>query len=271
MLDFMYKDHYGLDDLERIVEILRAPGGCPWDREQTHASIRQNMLEEAYEVCEAIDQTDRDHLKEELGDVLLQVALHAQMEKERGSFTLADVADGISQKLIFRHPHVFGDVNAQDVDQALNTWDAMKRVEKSQATYTDTLRAVAMSLPALWRAEKVQKKAKKAGFDWPDVKGALDKLSEELEELRAAVNGDGDVTEELGDLLFACVNVARFVHADPEQALTQATDKFISRFALVEQKTQAEGQDMKEMDLAQLDALWDRAKQDLKDGQTGRL
>ncbi len=271
MVDFVYKDRYGLEDLERIVAILRAPGGCPWDREQTHPSIRQNMLEEAYEVCEAIDQADSDHLKEELGDVLLQVVLHAQMERERGVFDLGDVADGICKKLIFRHPHVFGDVNAQDVDQALNTWDAMKRVEKSQSTYTDTLQAVARALPALWRAEKVQKKAKKAGFDWPDAQGAVDKLSEELGELQSAMAGQGDVTEELGDLLFACVNVARFVHADPEQALTQATDKFIARFALVEQKARAAGQDMREMDLAQLDALWDQAKQDLKDGLSGRL
>ncbi len=271
MIDFEYKASYGVDDLARIVAILRAPGGCPWDREQTHQSIRQNMLEEAYEACEAIDQSDADHLKEELGDVLLQVALHAQMEREQGSFTLDDVADGICKKLIFRHPHVFGDVDAQNVDAALNTWDAMKRVEKSQATYTDTLQAVARSLPALWRAQKVQKKAKKAGFDWPDAQGAVDKLSEELSELKAAMAGEGDVAEELGDLLFACVNVSRFVEVEPEEALTAATDKFISRFALVEQKAQALGRDMKDLPLAELDRLWDEAKHDLKDGQPGRL
>lgn len=271
MIDFESKPSYGMDDLVNIVAILRAPGGCPWDQEQTHQSIRQNMLEEAYEACEAIDQADTAHLKEELGDVLLQVALHAQMEREQGSFTLDDVADGICKKLIFRHPHVFGDVNAQDVGQALNTWDAMKRVEKSQQTYTDTLEAVARSLPALWRAQKVQKKAKKAGFDWPDAQGAVDKLSEELSELRAAMDGKGDVAEELGDLLFACVNVSRFVDVEPEEALTAATDKFISRFALVERKAQALGRDMKDMTLAELDQLWDQAKDDLKDGPPGRL
>lgn len=271
MIDFQGKDFYSMADLERIVAILRAPGGCPWDREQTHQSIRANMLEEAYEVCEAIDQSDADHLKEELGDVLLQVVLHAQMEKELGVFTLDDVADGICKKLIFRHPHVFGDVNAEDVGQALNTWDAMKRVEKSQSTYTDTLQAVARSLPALWRAEKVQKKAKKAGFDWPDAQGAVDKLSEEVTELKAAMNGEGDVTEELGDLLFACVNVARFLKADPEQALTQATDKFTARFALVEEKARSAGRDMQDMTLTELDQLWDEAKRDLKDGPSGRL
>ncbi len=271
MIDFESKDSYGVSDLEDIVAILRAPGGCPWDREQTHQSIRQNMLEEAYEACEAIDQGSAEHLKEELGDVLLQVTLHAQMEKEQGSFTLDDVADGICKKLIFRHPHVFGDVNAQNVDAALNTWDAMKRVEKSQTTYTDTLGSVARSLPALWRAQKVQKKAKKAGFDWPDAQGAVDKLSEELSELKAAMDGDGDVSEELGDLLFACVNVARFVDVEPEVALTAATDKFIARFALVEQKAQALGADMKDLPLARLDKLWDEAKRDLKDGPQGRL
>lgn len=271
MIDFQGKDFYSIADLEHIVAILRAPGGCPWDREQTHQSIRANMLEEAYEVCEAIDQSDADHLKEELGDVLLQVVLHAQMEKELGVFTLDDVADGICKKLIFRHPHVFGDVNAEDVGQALNTWDAMKRVEKSQSTYTDTLQAVARSLPALWRAEKVQKKAKKAGFDWPDAQGAVDKLSEEVTELKAAMSGEGDVTEELGDLLFACVNVARFLKADPEQALTQATDKFTARFALVEEKARSAGRDMQDMTLTELDQLWDEAKHDLKDGPSGRL
>lgn len=265
MIDFQCKPSYNVGDLALIVAILRAPGGCPWDREQTHASIRPNMLEEAYEVCEAIDQNDPDHLKEELGDVLLQVALHAQMERETGSFTLDDVADGICKKLIFRHPHVFGDVHAENADQALDAWDAMKRVEKSQTTYTDTLRAVARALPALWRAEKVQKKAKKAGFDWPDAQGAVDKLSEEIGELQAAMAGQGDVTEELGDLLFACVNVARFLAVDPEQALTQATDKFTDRFAQVEEKARAQGRDMKDMTLSQLDQLWEEAKRDLKD------
>lgn len=265
MIDFQYKDAYGVYDLEQIVAILRAPGGCPWDREQTHASIRANMLEEAYEACEAIDQADAGHLKEELGDVLLQVALHAQMEREQGTFDLDGVADGICKKLIFRHPHVFGATQVSGTEEVLQNWDALKRVEKSQTSYTDTLQAVARSLPALWRAAKVQKKAKKAGFDWPDAQGAVDKLSEELDELKAALAGDGDVTEELGDLLFAAVNVSRFVDTNPEQALTAATEKFIARFSLVEQKALAQGQDMARMSLSQLDKLWDEAKQDLKD------
>ena len=266
MIDFQCQSSYDVSDLERIVAILRAPGGCPWDAEQDHQSIRRNLLEEAYEACEAIDEGSAEHLREELGDVLLQVVFHTQMEKEQGGFTLDDVADGVCKKLIFRHPHVFGDVEVADSAEVLTNWEALKRVEKSQESYTDTLKAVATSLPALWRAEKVQKKAKKAGFDWPEVSGALDKLSEELEELRAAVQegSNVEVAEELGDLLFAAVNVSRFVKVDSEDALNAATEKFIRRFALVEKKATGQGRDMKDMTLAELDALWDSAKEDLK-------
>ena len=178
MVDFQYKDSYGVKDLEEIVRLLRAPGGCPWDAEQTHQSIRRNFL--AYEAVEAIDEGSPEHLKEELGDVLLQVVFHALMEQEAGRFDLDAVADGICKKLIFRHPHVFGEVSVSGTGEVLSNWEELKRKEKGQATNTDALEAVARSLPALWRAEKVQKKAKKAGFDWPDVSGALDKLSEEL-------------------------------------------------------------------------------------------
>lgn len=264
MLDLSERASYGVHDLEEVVSILRAPGGCPWDAEQTHQSIRRNLLEEAYEAAEAIDEGSAEHLREELGDVLLQVVFHAQMEREQGGFTLDDVADGVTRKLIFRHPHVFGEVKVANSDEVLVNWEELKRVEKGQESYTSTLNSVARSLPALWRAEKVQKKARKAGFDWPDASGALDKLSEEVQELREAVAQDGNVAEELGDLLFAAVNVARFVKVDPEDALTAASDKFIARFALVEQKAREAGQDMKDMTLGELDALWDQAKEDLK-------
>ena len=266
MIDFQCQSSYDVSDLERIVAILRAPGGCPWDAEQDHQSIRRNLLEEAYEACEAIDEGSAEHLREELGDVLLQVVFHTQMEKEQGGFTLDDVADGVCKKLIFRHPHVFGDVEVADSAEVLTNWEALKRVEKSQESYTDTLKAVATSLPALWRAEKVQKKARKAGFDWDDCSGAVDKLSEEIGELRQAMaEGDPDaVAEELGDLLFAAVNVSRFVKVDSEDALNAATEKFIRRFALVEKKATGQGRDMKDMTLAELDALWDSAKEDLK-------
>ena len=238
MVDFQYKDSYGVKDLEEIVRLLRAPGGCPWDAEQTHQSIRRNFLEEAYEAVEAIDEGSPEHLKEELGDVLLQVVFHALMEQEAGRFDLDAVADGICKKLIFRHPHVFG-----------------------EATNTDALEAVARSLPALWRAEKVQKKAKKAGFDWPDVSGALDKLSEELEELKTAVAEGTNVEEELGDLLFSAVNVSRFVKVDTEEALNRATDKFIGRFRKVEEEAARQGRALEGMSLAELDKLWEHAKE----------
>ena len=261
MVDFQYKDSYGVKDLEEIVRILRAPGGCPWDAEQTHQSIRRNFLEEAYEAVEAIDEGSPEHLEEELGDVLLQVVMHARMEQEAGRFDLDGVADGICKKLIYRHPHVFGDVAVSGTGEVLSNWKALKRKEKGQATNTDALEAVARALPALWRAEKVQKKARKAGFDWPDVSGALDKLSEELEELKTAAAEGTNVAEELGDLLFSAVNAARFLKVDPEDALNGATDKFIGRFRKVEAQAAAQGKAMEDMGLEELDALWERAKE----------
>ena len=261
MVDFQYKDSYGVKDLEEIVRILRAPGGCPWDAEQTHQSIRRNFLEEAYEAVEAIDEGSPEHLEEELGDVLLQVVMHARMEQEAGRFDLDGVADGICKKLIYRHPHVFGDVAVSGTGEVLTNWEELKRKEKGQATNTDALEAVARALPALWRAEKVQKKARKAGFDWPDVSGALDKLSEELEELKTAAAEGTNVAEELGDLLFSAVNAARFLKVDPEDALNGATDKFIGRFRKVEAQAAAQGKAMEDMGLEELDALWERAKE----------
>ena len=260
MIDFVRKETYDLKDLERIVSILRAPGGCPWDGEQTHESLRRGLMEESCEVIEAINEQSPEHLKEELGDVLLQVVFHADIEREAGRFDLEAVADGICKKLIFRHPHVFGDVSVSGSDEVLVNWDALKRKEKHQETYTDTLTSVAKSLPALWRAEKVQKKAKKAGFDWENCSGAVDKLSEELSELKQAISDGTNVTEELGDLMFAAVNVSRFVDADPEECLNAATEKFISRFAKVEALARAQGKDMKEMPLDALDKLWEEAK-----------
>lgn len=260
MINFEYKDHYGVKDLEEIVRILRAPGGCPWDAEQTHESLRRNLLEESYEAVEAIDEGDPEHLQEELGDVLLQVVFHAGIEQDAGRSDLDRVADGVCKKLIYRHPHVFGDVHVSGTGEVLSNWEELKRKEKGQKSDTDALTAVARSLPALWRAEKVQKKAQKAGFDWPEVSGALDKLTEELSELKTAVAEGSNIEEELGDLLFSAVNVSRFVQVDPEAALTKATDKFIDRFRKVEAQADAESRSMKEMSLAELDQLWERAK-----------
>lgn len=259
MVDWTRKKAYNFNDLLDIVRLLRSPEGCPWDREQTHQSIRRNFLEETYEVAEAIDEENPEHLREELGDVLLQVVLHAQMEAEIGRFDIDAVADGICQKLIYRHPHVFAQTQVSGSEEVLQNWEELKRTEKHQQTYTDTLQAVARSLPALWRAEKVQKKAGKAGFDWDSVDGALDKLTEELEELKTAIREGSNIREELGDLLFAAVNVSRFVEIDGEDALHAATDKFTRRFSRVE--SLAGDKPLTDLNLAQLDKLWDRAKE----------
>ena len=261
MVHFKEKARYDYDDLLEIIRVLRSPEGCPWDQVQTHQSIRRGLLEEAYEAAEGIDRDDADLLREELGDVLMQVVFHADIERQRGRFTMEDVVDGVVKKLIFRHPHVFGGAEPEkDAQSVLVSWDAIKRREKHQRTTAQAMDSVARSLPALWRAEKVQKKAKKAGFDWPDISGALDKLSEELEELKAAAAQGTNVEEELGDLLFSAVNVSRFVKADPEQALNAATDKFISRFRKVEALAVREGRSMEGMTPDELDKLWERAK-----------
>ena len=242
MVDFEIKDCYKFDDLLRIMEILRAPDGCMWDREQDHHSIRRNFIEETYEVCEAIDDEDTEHMKEELGDVLLQVVFHTQMEKEKGTFDIDDVADGICKKLIFRHPHIFGNVEVASSEEVLRNWDDLKRKEKHQETDTQALESVAKSLPSLIRAEKLQKKAAKVGFDWDNVKDALDKVQEELDEVRRAIDGDGDPEEEIGDLLFASVNVARHLKIDPEAAAEKTCNKFVSRFAVPFRAGRAVGQ-----------------------------
>ena len=262
MIDFEYKSAYNVDDFRTIIKLLRSPGGCPWDIEQTHESIRRNLLEEAYEVCEAIDDKDTDHLREELGDLLMQVIFHAQMEEENGSFDLDDVADAACKKLIYRHPHVFSDVNVSDSAEVLKNWDDLKRAEKSQTTVTKAMEDVAKSLPALWRAEKIQKKAKKAGFDWPDIAGAMEKLSEELGEFNEArVEGDsGHIEEELGDLLFTLVNIARFEGVDPEMALHKSCDKFTRRFEGLETAAGKQGKSLSNMTLDEMEELYQAAK-----------
>ena len=261
MVDFQRKDSYNVQDSVDIVRLLRAPDGCPWDGAQTHQSIRRNFLEEAYEVAEAIDEGSPEHLREELGDVLLQVVFHAGIESDAGRFDLDRVADGICKKLIYRHPHVFDTVQVSGAGEVLRNWDTLKQAEKGQATTADTMAAVARSLPSLWRAEKVQKKAAKTGFDWPDISGALDKLSEELEELKDAIRQGTNVEEELGDLLFSAVNAARFAQVDPEQALSGATDKFILRYRTMEQQLLAEGRSPDSLDLSEWNQRWEEAKE----------
>ena len=217
------------------------------------------MLEEAYEAADAIDRGDMDNLKEELGDVLLQVVFHAQMAREAGRFTFDDVVDGVCRKLIFRHPHVFGEQTAGDAEGALSAWDAQKRREKGQRTTADAMDSVARAMPALMRAEKLQGKAAKAGFDWPEIGPALDKVSEELSELRRAVEENTNVEEELGDLLFAAAKAGRFAGVDPEHALQLACDKFIRRFRRVEALAD---KPLDQLDLPALEGLWRRAKEE---------
>lgn len=260
--NFNFKDKYDFDDLAEIVRVLRAPGGCPWDAEQTHESIKKNFIEETYEVIEAINKKDKTLLLEELGDVLLQVFLHTEMEKEQGGFTLGEVTDGICKKLIERHPHVFGEISAENVDEALDNWDAVKKKTKGQKSQTQSMLSIPRELPALMRAEKIQGKASKVGFDWDNAEGAFEKHAEEIAELKEAMaSGDmSAITDEMGDVLFSAVNIARFAGCDAEEALTGATDKFLNRFSGVERLAKERGIDMKTAGLETLDSLWDKVK-----------
>ncbi len=265
-VNFDFKEKYDFSDLVNIVRILREPGGCPWDAEQTHTSIRENFLEETYEVLEAIDTENTALLEEELGDVLLQVVLHSDMARTDGLFDVNDVADGISKKLIIRHPHVFGNVNVSGTDEVLTNWDDIKRQTKNQKTQADAMAAVPDTFPALMKAQKLQSKAKKAGFDWDSADGAFEKLFEEANELKEAVKGGNteEITDEAGDLLFSAVNAVRLCGADAETSLDLASKKFMKRFKIVEELAAERGVDMKKAPLSELDALWEEAKSILK-------
>ena len=260
MINFVRKPRYGYEDLLEIIRLLRSEDGCPWDKVQTHRSIRRGLLEEAYEAAEAIDNDDPVLLKEELGDVLMQVVFHADIESDAGRFTMDDVCDGVVKKLLFRHPHVFGDGHEDAPESVLVSWDKLKRREKGQKTVADSMDSVARSLPGLWRAEKLQKKAASAGFEWPDVQGALAKLEEEVSELRRAVEDGGDVPDELGDVLFAAVKVGRFCACDPEDAVNGTCEKFIRRFRAVEEGAAARGREVSQLSLEEMTALWNEAK-----------
>lgn len=263
MVEYEQKPQYTISDLQEIVRLLRSPGGCPWDREQTHGSVRNDLLEEAYEAAEAIDLQDMALLREELGDVLLQVVFHCTMAAEEKAFDFDAVCDEVCKKLIIRHPHVFGDVVAEDTGTVLKNWDAIKKETKGQTCDADTLRSVAKSLPALSRAQKVGKRAARAGMDLGSVEDAFDCVRAERAELQAAIAA-GDVSmmeEELGDLLFSCVNTARHLGIDAEQALTKATNKFIDRFATAEQMLTDDGKKLTELTADELDMYWVDAKE----------
>ena len=263
--------------LHEIVSILRSPEGCPWDREQTHQSIRKNLIEETYEVLETIDDDDPAHMQEELGDLLLQIMLHSQMEEETGTFGVYDVIQGLNEKLIFRHPHVFGDKHAADAESALGNWEQMKAEEKRRkgiaSEAASVLDGVPRDLPALMKAYKLQKKAAKVGFDWDRVEDVLDKVAEELQELREAIasvdsaTGEEDkdkhmahAAEELGDVLFAVVNAARFMSADPEESLTLTNRKFVRRFQYIEEQLRINGKSFDQTDLLEMERWWQEAK-----------
>lgn len=261
-MEFQQKSEYGINDLLDIMRILRSPQGCPWDKEQTHASIRRNFIEETYEVAEAIDNGDTELLKEELGDVLLQVVFHSQIEAELGAFDFGNVADGICKKLIVRHPHIFADVVAETPDEVLRNWEDIKQREKGRQTKVETLNAVPRTLPSLIRSEKVQSRAAKAGFDYRDLWQAFADMRKEIEEFDEAAREEGKTRaeEELGDLLFSVVNVSRFLGIDAENALEKACDKFTRRFAGVEQLAAEKGIDMASAGIESLDILWGEVK-----------
>ena len=250
-----------IQQLRAIVARLRAPEGCPWDREQTHTSLRAGLIEEAYEVVEAINTADDANLREELGDLLLQSVMHAQIAAEEGRFDFDDVARGIAEKLIRRHPHVFGEDRCADSAEVLRKWDDIKRAEKGDRA-TSALDGISGGLPALLRAEKVQKKAARVGFDWSEAAPVVAKIREELAEVEAelALGPNGKIEEEIGDLLFSVVNLARKLKVDGETALQRATDKFAARFRQVEALGRERGIALDTLTLAELDTLWDEVK-----------
>jgi len=245
-----------VDRLLKIVAQLRSPDGCPWDREQTHESLKPHLLEECYELIDAIDAGDETELKEELGDLLLQVVLHSQMASEEKRFTLDDVANVIADKLVHRHPHVFGEMRLPDSEAVLNQWDRIKRAEKVDRA--SALDGVPKGLPALARAQKIQGKAARIGFDWSDAAGVLEKIHEELREVEKA--SDSRLEDEIGDLLFAVVNFARKKKLDAEQTLNRATTKFVNRFEAMERLARERGFDIASLGLQKLDELWEEIK-----------
>ena len=255
-----YYDDVDIQPLVDVMKVLREPGGCPWDREQTHDSIRGNMIEEVYEFLEAVDNDDTDGMREELGDVLMQVVFHARMAEEAGRFDLQDVIDEVTDKLIRRHPHVFGDVTVENSAEVLQNWDQIKKQEKTERTHV--LDGIAQGLPALLRAYKLQGKAAKVGFDWQDKAAVWAKVEEEIAELQEALQaGAHQAAEaELGDLLFAIVNYARHNKIEPETALNGTNNRFAKRFAYVEKQVQASKRNWQDFTLEELDAFWKEAK-----------
>jgi MazG family protein len=252
---------------------LRDPeDGCPWDRDQTFATIAPHTIEEAYEVADAIQRGEMDELREELGDLLFQIVFYTQMAREQGYFDFQDVVAAITEKMLRRHPHVFGDEVIADADEQRRAWEqhkARERKAKKQQEVASQLDGVAAALPALSRAEKLQRRAAQVGFDWPEISGVFHKIWEELEEVTAEIEQGSDrdrLQEEIGDLLFACVNLARHAGVDAEAGLRQSNAKFVRRFQAIERKLAIEGRTLKEADLEEMDALWEQVKLELREG-----
>lgn len=258
-MEFQFKERYDVYDLVAIMKVLRGENGCAWDRAQNHHSIRNNFLEETYEAIEAIDNEDSELLREELGDVLLQVVFHSGMEEDEGRFDFDDVANDVCQKLVVRHPHVFGDVKAENADDALKSWDAAKAQTKGQVKASEKLTSVAKTLPALMRSQKVQGRAAKAGMDFEDLAATIKNLKAEISELEAAIqNGNREeIEDEMGDVLFSAVNVSRFLKIESEEALSKSCDKFVDRFVKTEEKLE---KPMNEYSSKELDKVWQEIK-----------
>jgi len=260
---FMEAKKYDYKGFKDVIAKLRAPDGCPWDREQTHDSLKRYLIEETYEALEAIDTKNPVKICDELGDVLLQVALHAQIASEQGQFDLDDVVHGVASKMVARHRHVFGDAQAETSDDVIHLWEDIKKKEKGHQSHTQNLKDVPPHLPALMRSFKVQSKAAKAGFDWERIDGAWQKLFEEIKELEEAekANDQAKMEDELGDLLFAVVNVSRFMNIQPELALTGTIEKFIRRFSGIEGMAAKEGKTLEDMTLQEMDSFWNKVKE----------
>ncbi|MEN6313373.1 MAG: nucleoside triphosphate pyrophosphohydrolase [Clostridiaceae bacterium] len=258
----MLKDKYDFNDLLDIMSRLRAENGCPWDREQTHESLRIYMIEETYEVLEALDAGDLGKFCNELGDLLLQIVFHAQIAKEHGEFDMGDVTTEICRKLISRHTHIFGDARADTPEQVVENWEAIKKKEKQLKSQTGVLKDVPSNLPALMRSYKVQQKAAQVGFDWDNIEDVFAKVDEEIQELRDVYKSKNVVriTDELGDAMFALVNLSRFLKVQPELALTGTVNKFIRRFEYIEQQSTKAGKKLDDLSLAEMDELWNEAK-----------
>ena len=258
----LQRERFDMDDLMHVVRRLRAPDGCPWDREQTHETLLTDLLEESYEFIQAVRDEDIDHMYDELGDVLLQVALHTEIARQCGEFNLNDVTSAIAGKMIERHTHVFGQVKADTSEDVLNNWEALKREQRGIQTHADAMDNVSTGLSPLMRAAKVQKKARKVGFDWDNAQEALYKVHEEADEVLDNLKNGADPEEELGDLFFAAVNVCRLCKKDPDLALHAATNKFIHRFRKMENAIKTAGKSIEDLTLSEMDVYWNAGKRD---------